>query len=72
MRQVAQSEKIHLIDLAHRMPKDSKYYWDPIHYTDAGAKKVAELVTGGLLSYLGQEFPSYKKGACQIVSANPD
>jgi hypothetical protein len=71
MRHVAQSENIHLIDLEHSMPKDTKYYLDPIHFSDAGTKKVAELVTMGLLPYLAREFPSFNKGTCQIVSANP-
>lgn len=67
MRHVAQSENVHLIDLAHSMPKDTQYYWDPMHYTDAGSKKVAALVTEGLLPYLEQKFPSFKKGACRTT-----
>jgi hypothetical protein len=71
MRQVAQSENLRLIDLAHTMPRDTKYYYDPIHYTDAGSKKVAQLVAIGLLPYLGQKFTSFSKGICQDVTANP-
>jgi GDSL-like Lipase/Acylhydrolase family len=71
MRQVAQSENLRLIDLAHTMPRDTKYYYYPIHYTDAGSKKVAQLVAMGLLPYLGQKFPSFSKGICQNVTANP-
>jgi hypothetical protein len=53
------------------MPRDTKYYYDPIHYTDAGSKKVAQLVAIGLLPYLGQKFTSFSKGICQDVTANP-
>jgi lysophospholipase L1-like esterase len=67
MRQVAQSKNVHLIDLGRSMPKDTKYYLDPVHFTDAGAKKAAELVTTGLLPYLAQKFSSYKKATCQIA-----
>jgi hypothetical protein len=72
MRDVAESEHVHLIDLAHMMPKDTKYYWDIIHYTDAGSKEVAHLVTIGILPYLAQKFPSYRKSTCEIEPANPD
>jgi hypothetical protein len=71
MRSVAQSENVYLIDLARLMPKDTKYYWDPMHYTDAGATRVAQLVTMQLLPYLGRNFPSFNNGNCEIVSSNP-
>jgi hypothetical protein len=71
MRQVAQNEDVHLVDLAQKMPKDTRYYFDIMHYTDVGAKKVAQLVAMGLLPYLGWKFPSFSKGNCQTVSANP-
>lgn len=71
MRHVAQSDNVHLIDLARSMPKDKKYYVDPIHYTDAGSEKVAQLVATELLPYLERTFPSFNKGTCQSASANP-
>ncbi len=71
MRDVAQRENVHLIDLARLMPKDTKYYWDPEHHTDAGVAKIAQLVEAGLLPYLAKKFPTFNKGTCQTVSANP-
>jgi GDSL-like Lipase/Acylhydrolase family len=71
MRQVALSEGIFLIDLARSMPKDTKYYFDHMHYTDAGAMTVAKLVAMELLPYLARKFPSFHKDSCQIVPANP-
>jgi hypothetical protein len=70
MRHLAQSENVYLIDLGRAMPKDTKYYIDNMHYTDVGAKKVAELVGAGLLPYLARKFPSFNKGTCQIGSSN--
>jgi GDSL-like lipase/acylhydrolase family protein len=72
MRSVARSENVYLIDLARFMPKNTKYYWDPMHYTDAGSDKVAQVVTTRLLPYLGQNFPPFNKGNCEILSSNPD
>jgi lysophospholipase L1-like esterase len=70
MREVAKSDGVHLIDLARLMPKDTKYYWDPMHYTDAGAKKMSELVAKGLLPYLQQKFPSFAKPDCRPEEVN--
>jgi hypothetical protein len=38
------SSRCTVIDLAREMPKNSIYYYDFIHYTNAGAKKVAEIL----------------------------
>jgi lysophospholipase L1-like esterase len=71
MRQVAQSENVYLVDLERSLTKDTKYYYDNVHFTDAGATKVAELVATRLLPYLAQSFPSFDKGACQTTAAKP-
>lgn len=47
-RDVAIKHNIPLIDLASEMPKDTKYYYDFIHYTELGAQKVGEIVSGHL------------------------
>ena len=39
---------IAVIDLAAAMPKDSKYYYDFMHYTNRGAVKVASILTDSL------------------------
>jgi hypothetical protein len=43
-RQVSASHDILLIDLARKMPKSYKYYYDVHHYTNEGAQKVAEII----------------------------
>src|SRR4051812_7134759 len=67
MRQTAKRDEVHLIDLARLMPKDTKYYYDPMHYTDAGARKVAALVEKDLLPYLAQRFPSFLDINCSLA-----
>ncbi|MBD80615.1 MAG: hypothetical protein CL840_16995 [Crocinitomicaceae bacterium] len=42
--QVAKENQITAIDLASELPKDSKYYWDFIHYTPEGNQKIAEIL----------------------------
>lgn len=51
-RQIAEKEGILCIDLAHLMPKSSAYFYDCMHFSNAGAEKVAEIVTDSLQVYL--------------------
>ena len=64
LRYVAQSEGVLLIDLSRTMPKDTKYYWDYMHYTDAGEEEVTKVVTRALLPYIARNFPLYLKVDC--------
>ena len=43
-RQVALENDIFLIDLAREMPKSSLYFYDIVHFTNAGAEKVSEII----------------------------
>jgi hypothetical protein len=38
------SNRVTVVDLAAEMPKDSRYYYDFIHYDNAGAEKVAAIL----------------------------
>lgn len=52
VRSLAVEQRVHMIELAGQMPKDSKYYTDWIHYSRAGAERVAAIVAEGLLPVL--------------------
>ena len=43
-RAVSREHDVFLIDLAKEMPKDSLYYYDGIHFSKQGAKKIAEII----------------------------
>lgn len=51
-RKVALENGLLLVDLAKEMPKSSHYFYDTIHFTDAGAAVVAEIVAKELVKYL--------------------
>jgi hypothetical protein len=42
------ADGIAVIDLAAAMPKDSKYFYDFMHYTNSGAEKVASILADSL------------------------
>lgn len=48
-RDVGAAASAPVIDLAARMPKDSRYYVDWMHYSNEGAERVAEIVAEALL-----------------------
>ena len=54
LRELGNEHKVHVIELARQMPKDSKYYTDWIHYSRAGAERVAAIVAEGLRPLLQQ------------------
>jgi lysophospholipase L1-like esterase len=68
-RQVGRENGVLVIDLAREMPKDSRYYYDLMHYTNAGAAKVADIIDAHLAPYLAQKFPAYYKGSATPPAA---
>ncbi len=60
-RQTAQEKKLHCIDLAGQLPKDTLYFYDMVHFTNAGAQKVAEIIYKDLNQYLLKALPQYQK-----------
>jgi len=51
-RRVAGELKVALVDLARELPKDSRYYYDFMHYTNEGAARVGALVADVLAPLL--------------------
>jgi lysophospholipase L1-like esterase len=48
-RKAAHVLDVPLVDLARLLPKDSRYYFDWVHYSNEGAQKVADLLSTQLL-----------------------
>jgi lysophospholipase L1-like esterase len=70
-REVGREQGVLVIDLARQMPKNSTYYYDLMHYTNAGAAQVANLIATQLTPYLAQKFPEYYRGATASGAATP-
>jgi lysophospholipase L1-like esterase len=45
LRKYCQEKNINCIDLANQMPKEVQYYYDQIHYTNLGARKIADILS---------------------------
>src|SRR5258708_7930655 len=61
VRQVCAEKGLPLIDLAHLLPKDSRYFYDMSHFTNEGTEKVAGLLFGCLMPVFDRYFPEYRK-----------
>ncbi|MBD2700281.1 SGNH/GDSL hydrolase family protein [Spirosoma sp. BT702] len=55
-RALAADQHVHLIDLARKMPKSSEYFYDDMHFTEAGAGKVSEIVSEDLGPYFHAKY----------------
>lgn len=60
-RRVGAEAGILVIDEARQMPKDSRYYYDLMHFSDAGAEKFAEIADRDLSPYLAGKFSNFAK-----------
>ena len=54
-RSVGAQEHVHVVDLAKAMTKNSKYYYDFMHFTNEGAREVGDILSRDLGTYLKEE-----------------
>jgi hypothetical protein len=54
LRRVGRENGLLVVDLAREMPKRSRFYYDLIHHTNAGAQEVAAIVHRRLAPHLAQ------------------
>jgi len=60
-REAAKKNNCFLVDLAREMPKNMEYFYRVMHYTKAGAGKVADIVYADLEPYLAEKYPAWLK-----------
>jgi lysophospholipase L1-like esterase len=56
LRAVARADGVQVIDLAREVPKDSKYFYDFLHFTNEGAARVGAIVASHLAPYLRAKY----------------
>jgi len=66
LREVGKQDGVFLIDLARRLPRSSRFFYDFLHFTPQGSERVAEIVTPPLCAYLGQRVPEYLIHPCPV------
>lgn len=52
MRQLCSAEGLHCVDVAAKLPREPKYFFDEVHFSNAGAAKVGEIVADALKPHI--------------------
>jgi len=55
LRNIREKYKVHVIDLARKLPKTSKYFYDLYHYNNEGAEEVAKIIYKDLKPILSEK-----------------
>jgi hypothetical protein len=63
-REVARSQGAGFVDLAQSMPRDSRYYYDLVHYTIQGAETVVDQSLPSICNILSERFPDKNISNC--------
>lgn len=63
-RRVGEEKGLLVIDVAHELPKSSRYFYDFLHYTNAGADAISGIIYKHLCPELNRKFPSFAASAC--------
>lgn len=64
VRALGSEQGVFVVDLARRLPKSSRYFYDFIHFTNEGAAEVGARVAADLCPFLAERFPSEQRAAC--------
>ena len=63
-RKVGERNQALVIDLASKLEKNARYYYDYIHFTNDGSTVVGELIWEELCPFLAVTFSSHVKRPC--------
>jgi hypothetical protein len=64
LRQVGSERGVLVVDLAREVPKDSRLFYDFVHFNNDGSELVASLVAAKLCPFLASRFPAYVSAPC--------
>ena len=64
-RRVAHEQNVILVDLARELPKSSRFFYDYVNFTNAGAQAAADIAYREICPALQTKFSSYGTGPCK-------
>ena len=70
-REVGRERGVLVVDLAREMPKNSAYFFDLMHYTNAGAARMADIIATHLGPVLARKFPAYYQSRAMPPASVP-
>jgi lysophospholipase L1-like esterase len=64
LRELGPRRGVLVIDLARELPKDSRLFYDFVHFNNEGSRAVAAVVSRSLCPVLAARYPEYLTSAC--------
>ena len=71
-REVGGEHGVLVVDLAQRLPKSSRFFYDLVHYTNEGAIEIGRILHEDLCPFLAARFPDHGTVACAPVGTTPN
>ena len=68
-REVGIQENVLTIDLAEELEKDSKLFYDALHFTNTGAAEVARIIYKHLNPYVMENYGSFRKSRREMSTS---
>ncbi|OGR56383.1 MAG: hypothetical protein A3I11_04235 [Elusimicrobia bacterium RIFCSPLOWO2_02_FULL_39_32] len=62
-REIGKKENLLVIDIAHELESNPNYYYDLMHHTNEGAKKVAQIIYKKLVPFVLKKYPEFRKNS---------
>lgn len=63
--ETSKQNNLKYVDLGSFLEKDSRYYYDSVHFRHAGAEEVSRILYNELCPYLQIKFPDFKSVECK-------
>lgn len=64
VREVGGERGVLVVDLARRLPKSSRLFYDFVHFNNEGSAAVAAIAHDALCPFLASRFPDHRKADC--------
>jgi hypothetical protein len=66
-RAVGREQDVLVVDLARRLPKSSRLFYDFVHFTNEGSAQVAAIAEETVCPLLARRFPRYVTSPCKLA-----
>jgi lysophospholipase L1-like esterase len=70
-RDLGRAQDVPVVDLARRLPKSSRLFYDFVHFTNEGAEAVAAILDEELCPLLAARYPEHAARPCPEAAARP-
>ncbi|MGD8375492.1 MAG: SGNH/GDSL hydrolase family protein [Acidobacteriota bacterium] len=59
LRETGRDEGVHVVDLAAKLPKDTRYFYDFVHFSNLGTAEVAKILDEDLTRHFRVRYPEF-------------